>query len=462
MEKIGDAEYQEQLKKDKSNLQDQVEQLTQNIGRKQYELNQLKVKITNLDGLKEINKTLELHNQALKEAQNQLRLELNELTSKNENKAIFTEFMKIDENCNSEYRGFYRSHTLNDFINAIGYALQEKWNLYYEPKVIRLFVAGLAMSRLHLLQGISGTGKTKLAQAFADVVGGEKDCCQTISVQAGWRDNQDLLGYYNAFEKKFYEKPFSKAIYMASTPKYKDRLVFILLDEMNLSHPEQYFADFLSALEQTKNVSDPFDIELLSGIAQNVIKGKNWPKYLNGEKIRIPSNVWFIGTANHDETTMEFADKTYDRSHIMIMERNERKTNYNEVELKSCHWNIKNIFEAFDQAKQDHERETKWVKEKLEAIKNVLEEEFEVSFGNRLDRQIDSFVPVLCAAGGTQNEAIDHLIATKIIRKGKVTGLFGVKKESLENLKKIIMNNIGLKEDSATIRLLNRDIKSKE
>ena len=70
--------------------------------------------------------------------------------------------------------------------------------LFYDDRTIRCFLAGLAMSRLHLLQGISGTGKTSLPRAFAKALGGHADI---VAVQAGWRDRQDLLGYYNAFDK---------------------------------------------------------------------------------------------------------------------------------------------------------------------------------------------------------------------------------------------------------------------
>ncbi|MBN0287701.1 AAA family ATPase, partial [Pseudomonas aeruginosa] len=96
-------------------------------------------------------------------------------------------------------------------------------------------------------QGISGTGKTSLAKAFAKAMGG---FCTDIAVQAGWRDRDDLLGHYNAFERRFYEKDCLQALYRAQTPRWRDTCNVILLDEMNLSRPEQYFAEFLSALEK--------------------------------------------------------------------------------------------------------------------------------------------------------------------------------------------------------------------
>lgn len=468
-------EYQQQME---DNLQEFKEQCDNAIAEKDALYKQLmdcRRKIVNNDGLEALNKTLETHNKALKEAQEQLRKELGELTTKDQNKDIFAEFKNIDSRCNREYNGFTKnSGGLKEFVNAVGYQLtQYQPNLFYTRETLQLFVGGLAMSRLILLQGISGTGKTKLAQAFASIVGdnsdgrqSEKDSCSyIIPVQAGWRDNQDLLGYYNAFEKKFYEKPFSKGLYTASTPQFKNRLFFLILDEMNLSHPEQYFADFISAMEQANSsIFDPLTVELLSGMPKETMESDRWPKYLQNEKIIVPPNVWFIGTANHDETTMEFADKTYDRAHVMVMERNAKEPSYNKVRAGSAHWSAEDLRNAFIEAQESAagEKQATWVTEKMHALKDVLKSEFDVSFGNRLERQIRDFVPVVCAAGGTKELALDHLLATKIVRKGKITGLFGVQEDSLVKLKDEIQKNLKLDENSATIRLIDQDIAAKK
>jgi hypothetical protein len=274
-----------------------------------------------------------------------------------------------------------------------------------------------------------------------------------------------LLGYYNAFEKKFYEKPFSKGLYTASTPQFKKRLFFLILDEMNLSHPEQYFADFISAMEQANSsIFDPLTVELLSGMPKEIMESDRWPKYLQNEKIIVPPNVWFIGTANHDETTMEFADKTYDRAHVMVMERNTQKPSYQKVRQGAAHWSAEDLRNAFVEAQESDEGEQQaaWVTEKMHSLKDVLKSEFDVSFGNRLERQIRNFVPVVCAAGGSKELALDHLLATKIVRKGKITGLFGVQEDSLVKLKEEIQKNIKLDDNSATIRLIDQDIEAKK
>jgi len=468
-------EHQQEMEDALQSFKDQCESAIAEKNALSKQLMDCRRKIVNNDGLEALNKTLETHNKALKEAQEQLRNELDELTAKDQDKDIFAEFKNIDSKCNREYNNFTGSSgDLKDFVNAVGYQLtQYQPNLFYTPETLQLFVGGLAMSRLILLQGISGTGKTKLAQAFASIVGdnsngGQSDiysCSCIIPVQAGWRDNQDLLGYYNAFEKKFYEKPFSKGLYTASTPQFKNRLFFLILDEMNLSHPEQYFADFISAMEQANSsIFDPLAVELLSGMSKDIMESKRWPKHLQYEKIIVPPNVWFIGTANHDETTMEFADKTYDRAHVMVMERNTQKTHYQKVTKGAAHWSAEDLRSAFAEAQESAtgEKQAAWVTEKMHALKDVLKSEFDVSFGNRLERQIRDFVPVVCAAGGTKELALDHLLATKIVRKGKITGLFGVQEDSLVKLKDEIQKNLKLDENSATIRLIDQDIAAKK
>jgi hypothetical protein len=105
---------------------------------------------------------------------------------------------------------------LERFVNDVRHRIADNRttgkSLYYSERDLRCFLGGLAMSRLHLLQGISGTGKTSLPIAFARAIGAG---CKVIEVQAGWRDRQDLLGHFSAFERKFYESEFLLALYRA-------------------------------------------------------------------------------------------------------------------------------------------------------------------------------------------------------------------------------------------------------
>ena len=283
--------------------------------------------------------------------------------------------------------------------------------LYYSEQDIRAFLGGLAMSRLHILQGISGTGKTSLPLAFARAMGDRQASnCKLIEIQAGWRDRQDLIGYFNAFEGRFYETDFFKAIYEAQTPLYRDQIYVVLLDEMNLSRPEQYFADFLSKLEQAESGKTP-TLSLQSDL------NKPFPNLFQNKELAIPPNIWFIGTANQDETTLEFADKTYDRAHVM--ELHQQAEDFKVGRIESRHpVSYSALTDAFNEAKRSNLDKAKesWEFINESELRDLLKR-FRLGWGNRLKRQVDSFVPVVVAAGGTVGEATDHIFATKVLRK---------------------------------------------
>ncbi len=260
------------------------------------------------------------------------------------------------------------------------------------------------MSSLHILQGISGTGKTSFPRAFARAIGAE---CKVIEVQAGWRDRQDLLGHFNAFEHTFYETPFLKSLYRALCPRHKDLPYFIVLDEMNLSHPEQYFADVLSAIETEQ------PLKLIASPAEPAPSRME----LGGQEIRIGSNIWFVGTANHDETTKEFADKTYDRSHVMELPRH-RETFPQTKILQREPIALEALRTSFENARDRYQDKADVAYAFLdEYLAELLDRRFKIGWGNRLQRQMGLYIPVVLAAGGSLGEAVDHIVATKLIRK---------------------------------------------
>jgi hypothetical protein len=302
--------------------------------------------------------------------------------------------------------------------------------LNYRPRDVRTFLAGLAMSRLHLLEGVSGTGKTTLPHAFAAAVGGG---VKKIEVQAGWRDKQDLLGYYNSFERVYRETPVLQHLYKACLPPFEDRLVFIVLDEMNLSHPEQYFADFLSALE------DPKERPLIS-IADRLLP--DVPDKLvadAGVQLPLAPNVWFIGTANQDETTFSFAPKTYDRAHIMELEPHAAPTPDEHVPDARPPVGFTSLQASFARASARHMSESRAATDFVQELLVFFQDRFHVGWGERMDLQIGRFVPVNVAAGGSLGEALDHVVATKVLRK--IRGLHTVRKAELGELEKLIDEN---------------------
>ena len=328
--------------------------------------------------------------------------------------------------------------------------------LFYPVEDIRLLLGGLAMSQLHVFQGISGTGKTSLAKAFAKAMGG---FCQDIAVQAGWRDRDDLLGHFNAFERRFYEKDCLQALYKAQTPRWQDSCNVILLDEMNLSRPEQYFAEFLSALEKNNPA------ERLISLSETALPGA--PKMLkDGRQILVPNNVWFIGTANHDETTNELADKTYDRSHVMTLPKQDHSFRIKDYPPAS--YSFSSLRNAFDSACADHAAPVKALLGKLTEndFTRQLENDFGLGWGNRFEKQALRFVPVMMSSGATSGEALDHLLASRIMRQGKVTGRFDVSADSVRKLMdslEAFWNHSSLESVPVTsLELLEKDIKRKE
>jgi MoxR-like ATPase len=304
--------------------------------------------------------------------------------------------------------------TLREFVEDLRHRIArgvEDRTLYYTKRDIRSFLGGLAMTRLLLLQGLSGTGKTSLPLAFHSAIRGG---IEVVKVQAGWRDRQDLIGYYNAFHRHYYASNFLQALYKAGTPAYQDRPFMMVLDEINLSRPEQFFADFLSELEQ------PIHDRKITLVDDPVA---NAPRLMvDGRHLPIPPNVWFVGTANHDETTAAFADKTYDRAHVMEIRRKGKQALF-EVEDRNrrnplSYTGFQRAFaDAADKQSKAVAKATTWLEKAPFA--DTLARRFRVGWGNRLEDQLGRYLPVVVEAGGSVGEAMDHLLETKVMRKLK-------------------------------------------
>src|SRR5574344_2304944 len=190
--------------------------------------------------------------------------------------------------------------SLEELCQAFRLFCASQLHLYYQIDTVREVFAGMATSKLIILEGISGTGKTSLPYALGKFFKNDAFIC---SVQPSFKDRSELLGYYNEFTRKFNETEFLRALYTAT---YREDVNFIVLDEMNLARIEYYFAEFLSIMEM------PDKSEWLVDLVPD-----SWPKdpkhVING-KILVPQNVWFIGTANKDDSTFTITDKVYDRA----------------------------------------------------------------------------------------------------------------------------------------------------
>lgn len=364
-----------------------------------------------LETQRDVISSLEGQRELLREANKQVRTEIDDLITRSEAKSAFPACTEMDSDTTLQnpvpmFRDVIQlDRFVEDLQHRIARAHDDR-ELFYSKEDLRAFIGGLAMGRLLLLQGISGTGKTSLPVAFARAVGGT---ASVIEVQAGWRDPQDLVGHYNNFEKRFHEKDFLQAIYKAQTPRWQQALHIVLLDEMNLSHPEQYFSDMLSTLERAP------DERTLSITTHTV--GQPPRLFREGRKISIPQNIWFVGTANHDETTKNFADKTYDRSHVQEFPHRPEPFTINPVEPREP-ISFESLNEAFERAIERHANDaTQAISTLNDHLRAPLTEHFGIGWGPRLERQIGRYVPVVHAAGGVSGEALDHILATRLIRK---------------------------------------------
>lgn len=335
--------------------------------------------------------------------------------------------------------------------------------LYYTDNDIRAFLAGMAVSRLIILQGMSGTGKSSLPRIFSEAISGFN---RLIPVESSWRDRNELLGYYNDFNKKFNAKSFTIELYRSTKKRCKEVPTFIVLDEMNLARIEYYFSDFLAILQEPDH--DKWLIELVSSDMRTLpmelpeeVKQKMrkddptvfaiWEKIersrqgdlksetsdeekemltsylaklgrltgakdlIDGRKIRVTDNIWFIGTANQDESTFEISDKVYDRAQVVSLNRKGvSEGQYANTEKKYI--SVTDLIKLFEGAINAYKKKAE-VEARLEKLDAVLMDKFDISFGNRIVSQTVDFAAVFTAAGGSLEDALDYQISTKILRK---------------------------------------------
>jgi len=187
--------------------------------------------------------------------------------------------------------------------------------LLFNKNIIQRFVSSLISKPFLILSGLSGSGKTKLAQSFAIWISETKAQYLLVPVGADWTNREPLLGYPNSLEKNKYVTPDSGVLGLIQNAiKNPLKPYFLILDEMNLSHVERYFADFLSAMESKEDIKLHSSIDLYSMIEDN---GDFNEEYKVDESILLPSNLFIIGTVNIDETTYMFSPKVLDRANTI-------------------------------------------------------------------------------------------------------------------------------------------------
>lgn len=193
----------------------------------------------------------------------------------------------------------FSSSTLIEKIKSTG--------LIYSDDLVKRFAYALMTKPFVILSGLAGSGKTQLALAFAECMSEDVERqVRVVSVGADWTNREPLLGYPNALKSNEYVMPECGALDMLiEAHENPSKPYFLILDEMNLSVVERYFADFLSAMESKRPIA------LWKGAAD----GKSESRVPN--EIMLPKNLYIIGTINVDETTYMFSPKVLDRAHVI-------------------------------------------------------------------------------------------------------------------------------------------------
>ena len=351
----------------------------------------------------------------------------------------FSKLTVIDQEfAKYKQKDYGNSFTLPEFCFKFRNFAASQLGLYYSEKLIRLFVSAIASTKLVILQGISGTGKTSISLAWGNFL---KHPSCVVPVQPSWRDRTDIVGYLNEFTKKFNETDFLSYLYEAG---YTDEVYTVILDEMNLARVEYYFAEMLSILEM-HNPKD-WKIEVVQS---------TWPtdpKKLIKGKLQIPTNTWYIGTINNDDSTFMVTDKVYDRA--MPIDIDEKGKPFEATNVEPINVNYSYLNELFEKAISEYAMSSETLK-KIDAMDDYTIKHFRVAFGNRIVKHMRKFVPVYVACGGDETEAVDYFMAKKVLRKFEGLNLALIKDE-IDGYINFLDKNFGKGKMSECIEFLLR------
>lgn len=332
----------------------------------------------------------------------------------------------------------YRTAQVNlyDFVSSQGFL--------FSNEVLTRYYLSLKTKPFVILSGISGTGKTKIAQLFASYICQEDEKGEAekriafVSVRPDWMDNKGLLGYYNILDEKYHSTKVLDLLLEAR--EHPGKPYFVILDEMNLAKVEHYFSDFLSVLEsRTPDNPNGETIQLHSLEKAETLDGR---RSVPGS-LHVPTNVFFAGTVNVDESTYMFSPKVLDRANVI---------EFNDVDLDGYAkgWqdngnlllrNAEVLNSFYDNSaeqpfcrKQDYDQLPGDGKIALNDLLSILKEH-NLHFGYRVANELSKFVNLAVKelADFKFDEAVDIQIIQKILPK-----LHGTRAKLDDPLRKLI------------------------
>jgi len=305
-------------------------------------------------------------------------------------------------------------------INQIPFDIEEfqsrveEAGLIFSNQLIQRFVASLCTKPFVICSGLSGSGKTKLAQAFAQWITVDESQYVIVPIGPDWTNREPLLGYPNALDKKDYVSPENGVLELMIRAKENientiepTKPYFLILDEMNLSHVERYFADFLSTMESGDNIP----LHKIENDSLNV-----------PPSIKLPKNLFIVGTVNIDETTYMFSPKVLDRANTIEFRLNESdllkfiksdiKLNMNLLKAQGA-----NMSESFmNMALQETDKNLKTSKADLKSFFSELKKSG-AEFGYRTASEIGRLMYMLEALGEKDDNLLDIAIMQKLLPK---------------------------------------------
>lgn len=294
--------------------------------------------------------------------------------------------------------------------------------LMYSVDLIQRYVYSLLTKPFVILSGLAGSGKTQLALAFAKaMVEDEKKQMCVVSVGADWTNREPLLGYPNALKENSYVKPENGVLDLlieSNKPENSSKPYFLILDEMNLSYVERYFADFLSAMESHVN------IPLWKGNGDNV-----------PQSVSLYKNLFIIGTINVDETTYMFSPKVLDRANVIEFKVGENDMedfliNAPVVDMSNINGSASNMAADFVRIASESIEISKEANDVLKKFFKQLKT-VNAEFGYRTATEIGRFIS-LSKDVLAINEAIDAALVQKLLPK-----LHGSRKKIVPVLKEL-------------------------
>ena len=323
--------------------------------------------------------------------------------------------------------------------NLQGY-LATKEHLYYNKRELAQFIAGLNASKFIILEGVSGTGKSSLPRYFAKFIGEE---AYFEAIQVTYKEKSDLLGFYNELTGRYNETPFLENLYRASYESARMNLV--VLDEMNISRIEYYFADFLSVMEFPETdrrislmlLPDDYDA----------------PENLEKGQLILTPNTYFIGTANKDDSTFTITDKVIDRAIVIDFENTQKELKFDE-EFNPIALSYEKLHELFKEA-SDNYKFNEAERNKFLKVLDFMSSELDITIGNRIIRQLDEMVPIYLAMGLSSLDCLDAIFSSKILRKLE-SRYDSSLRNGLTRLIKMLESEFGLESFAVSKALINK------